>query len=164
LVSILRVGTSPPASPATTSPSRDIPPAVRRTTPLIPTDKTPFDFGGGFDQANGLAFQADGKIIVAGVASQGSSGDFGVARLTTTGALDTSFGVGTGLVRYRHCRQFRLRRRRRHPPTTGKSSSPAPATAAPARTTSPPFATRAFSTTRGSMTTGSSPLTSRPAG
>src|SRR5688500_17254408 len=56
------------------------------------------DFAGGFDHANAVALAADGKILVAGVASNGGSGDFGVARLTSSGALDTTFGLGTGKV------------------------------------------------------------------
>lgn len=46
------------------------------------------------DRANKVAIQADGKIVVAGHRS-GSSGQlqFMVARVTTTGALDTSFAV-----------------------------------------------------------------------
>lgn len=48
------------------------------------------------DQARALALQADGKLVVAGF-SQASSGDvsFAVARLTTSGTLDTSF-AGAG--------------------------------------------------------------------
>lgn len=43
----------------------------------------------------GLTLQADGKILAAGVVSP-TSGNyrFGVARFTTTGALDSSFGTG----------------------------------------------------------------------
>jgi uncharacterized delta-60 repeat protein len=52
-------------------------------------------------QANAVAVQSDGKIVVAGYAEQpnGPSGgnDIALARYTTTGQLDTSFGNG-GLV------------------------------------------------------------------
>ena len=47
------------------------------------------DFGGA-DIANAVAIQPDGKIVIAG---QGGGGnDMAVARLTSTGGLDTSFG------------------------------------------------------------------------
>lgn len=52
-------------------------------------------FGSGTSQATGVAIASDGKIIVAGTKSPNSStssdSDFAVARLTTTGALDTTF-------------------------------------------------------------------------
>ena len=59
------------------------------------------DFNGGTDRAYGVAVQGDGKIVVAGQASDvdGTGNDFAVARYDTAGALDTSFGTnGTGLV------------------------------------------------------------------
>ncbi len=43
------------------------------------------DSGDQYDEVRGLAFQADGKIVVTGAA--------GLARFTGAGALDTSFGV-----------------------------------------------------------------------
>jgi uncharacterized delta-60 repeat protein len=47
-----------------------------------------------FDEAKDLAFQADGKILVAGVIQTPSGGrDFALARYTTGGALDTTFGT-----------------------------------------------------------------------
>lgn len=52
------------------------------------------DFGG-YDIANGVAIQSDGKIVVAG---GGDSGDFSpaftIARYTTSGGLDSGFGTG----------------------------------------------------------------------
>jgi uncharacterized delta-60 repeat protein len=57
---------------------------------------TATDFNGDFDSANGLAFQGD-KIVLAGyVESVGATNgfDFGLARYTKTGQLDTSFGTG----------------------------------------------------------------------
>jgi uncharacterized delta-60 repeat protein len=55
----------------------------------------PFDRGGiNADTAYAVAIQVDGKIIVAGESYGPSSDDFAVARLTATGALDLSFGVG----------------------------------------------------------------------
>lgn len=48
--------------------------------------------------ANAMALQPDGKIVVAGYGYSGSSWDFGVARLTAEGALDTTFsGDGKAL-------------------------------------------------------------------
>lgn len=51
------------------------------------------DFSGVFDFALDVAIQADGKIVVAGAASQ----DFALARYNTGGSLDITFGTG-GLV------------------------------------------------------------------
>lgn len=48
---------------------------------------------GGTDSANDVAVQADGRIVVAGA----SAGNFAVARYTSTGTLDSSFG-GDGIV------------------------------------------------------------------
>ncbi len=48
----------------------------------------------GSSQAQGMAVQADGKIVVCGTVE----GQFGVARYLTSGALDGSFGT-TGIVR-----------------------------------------------------------------
>ena len=52
------------------------------------------DFNGGFDSANGVAVMGD-KIVAAGYVNYltGNS-DFGLARYTKDGALDTSFGTG----------------------------------------------------------------------
>jgi uncharacterized delta-60 repeat protein len=44
---------------------------------------------GGYDGANGVALQGDGKIVAVGFASLG--GDFGLARYNPNGSLDTSF-------------------------------------------------------------------------
>jgi uncharacterized delta-60 repeat protein len=49
------------------------------------------------DQIQGIAVQSDGKIIVAGY---GQDQNFTVARYTTAGALDATFGTG-GIVQYR---------------------------------------------------------------
>ncbi len=53
----------------------------------------PFNFGGaaGSGNANALAIQQDGKVVVAGGTQ---SGLFGVARLDANGALDSAFGAG----------------------------------------------------------------------
>ena len=44
-------------------------------------------------EATALAIQSDGKIVVAGNGGNGTNRDFLVARYTTAGALDTSFGA-----------------------------------------------------------------------
>lgn len=45
------------------------------------------DFGSVYDQANSIALQSDGKIVVAGY----SNNDFAIARYTINGTLDNSF-------------------------------------------------------------------------
>ena len=54
--------------------------------------------GSGTDEANAVALQPDGKIIAAGVSSNGSDNDFALARYEAGGSLDTGFGGGDGLV------------------------------------------------------------------
>jgi uncharacterized delta-60 repeat protein/uncharacterized repeat protein (TIGR01451 family) len=49
--------------------------------------------GSGHEQGRGVAIQPDGKIVLAGY-SVGSTFDFALARYTTTGALDSTFGTG----------------------------------------------------------------------
>ena len=46
--------------------------------------------------ASGLALQADGKLVVVGTRALSANPNFIVARYNTNGALDTSFGNGTG--------------------------------------------------------------------
>jgi trimeric autotransporter adhesin len=53
------------------------------------------DFGTASDSLYDMVLQADGKIVLAGAALNGVSVDAALARLTTTGALDTSFN-GSG--------------------------------------------------------------------
>lgn len=48
-------------------------------------------FGTGADSARALGAQADGKIVVAGTGTAGTSPDFGVMRFNTDGTLDTTF-------------------------------------------------------------------------
>ena len=55
------------------------------------------DFAGQADQANSVAVQPDGKIVVAGLATTLANGDFALARYNTDGTLDRSFD-GDGLV------------------------------------------------------------------
>ena len=49
------------------------------------------DFGTTYAIAHSLALQTDGKIVVAGVASDGSGSGFALARFNSDGTLDTSF-------------------------------------------------------------------------
>src|SRR5262245_38181584 len=53
-------------------------------------------FGGGYDFANALALQSDGKIVAAGETRSGLSGprNFALARYNIDGSLDTTFGGG----------------------------------------------------------------------
>src|SRR5436309_372857 len=51
---------------------------------------TNFSYVGG---NNGVAVQADGKIVVAGI-SPAPTSDFSIARFNPDGTLDTSFGSG----------------------------------------------------------------------
>lgn len=55
-------------------------------------NNSPFNFGGstGSGNATAIAMQPDGKAVVAGLTT--GNGNFGVARLTTNGALDSTFG------------------------------------------------------------------------
>jgi uncharacterized delta-60 repeat protein len=51
------------------------------------------DFFESADTANGLGLQSDGKIVVAGDVSTAIGYDFGLARYTSDGVLDGSFGI-----------------------------------------------------------------------
>lgn len=57
-----------------------------------------FDNGVGSDLADGIALQADGKIVVAGTTTgvDSSTANFAVARFNSDGTLDSTFGAGTG--------------------------------------------------------------------
>jgi uncharacterized delta-60 repeat protein len=56
---------------------------------------TPIDFAQGGDRAYAIALQSDGKVVVVGQAGAAAGGTvFGLARLTTAGALDPTFGTG----------------------------------------------------------------------
>jgi uncharacterized delta-60 repeat protein len=59
--------------------------------------KVTTSFGSGYDSAEALVRQPDGKLVAAGYASNGSNNDFALARYTPNGSLDTSFN-GTGKV------------------------------------------------------------------
>jgi uncharacterized delta-60 repeat protein len=52
------------------------------------------DFGGGFDRAEAIALQTDGKIVAAGIGSNG----FALARYNSDGSLDESFGTGGKVI------------------------------------------------------------------
>jgi uncharacterized delta-60 repeat protein len=50
------------------------------------------DIGGDFAEANDVAIQRDGKIVIAGMRySNSAQEDYAVVRLTTTGGMDTTF-------------------------------------------------------------------------
>ena len=49
-------------------------------------------FGSGTDHAHAVAIDANGNIVVAGYSDNGTSHDFAVARYTTAGALDATYG------------------------------------------------------------------------
>src|SRR5215831_18017822 len=53
------------------------------------------DFGGPYDQAESVAVQPDGRIVVAGAAARltNTGFDFALARYNSNGTLDTSFGA-----------------------------------------------------------------------
>jgi len=55
-------------------------------------------FSTGNDEANAVAIQADGKIVVGGYTSVGGVPEMLLARYTSAGALDTTFGGGNGYV------------------------------------------------------------------
>ena len=52
---------------------------------------TPFGFG--WDYANTLVIQSDGRIVAAGKSFNGSNYDFALVRYNTDGSLDTTFGT-----------------------------------------------------------------------
>ncbi|GBF06108.1 hypothetical protein DAERI_070106 [Deinococcus aerius] len=61
--------------------------------------KVLIDFAGKSDIARAVAVQADGKIVVAGGATNAAGEErFGVARLTADGTLDSGFGTGGKVV------------------------------------------------------------------
>ena len=62
------------------------------------TGKVNIDFGSSTDQGYGVAIQADGKILLTGFTNVNGTADNGMVRLTSTGALDTSFGTGGRVI------------------------------------------------------------------
>jgi len=59
--------------------------------------KVTTDFGPGADDGRSVAIQSDGKIVVAGSGSVGTTRDFALARYYTDGTLDNSFS-GDGKI------------------------------------------------------------------
>jgi uncharacterized delta-60 repeat protein len=60
--------------------------------------RTTTDFLGSSDDANAVALQPDGKIVVAGSSRDLADLTFSMARYNTDGSLDASFGVGGKVV------------------------------------------------------------------
>ncbi len=56
------------------------------------------DISGNTDNATAVGLQADGKILVAGVTSNGANNDYTLVRYNADGSLDTSFGTGGKVV------------------------------------------------------------------
>ncbi|MDQ0312841.1 putative delta-60 repeat protein/putative repeat protein (TIGR01451 family) [Kitasatospora herbaricolor] len=57
------------------------------------------DFDGGGDAANGVAVQADGRIVAVGVSESSAGGNFfSVVRYNADGSLDTGFGTGGKVI------------------------------------------------------------------
>lgn len=56
--------------------------------------KVTIDFEGGDDIAVGIIIETGGKLVVSGVADNGTDADFALVRLTSEGLLDATFGVG----------------------------------------------------------------------
>ena len=95
-VPVAAAGTGVPRTGAATAPSATLTPSIDMNGGLDPT----FDGDGRVTTSFGdtpipdvVAIQADGKIVAAGAAS----GHFAVARYTSAGALDPTFG-GTGTI------------------------------------------------------------------
>lgn len=61
------------------------------------TGRLTLALGPGLDVIRAVALQADGKIVAAGVSSNGANKDFAVVRFNADGSLDTTFG-GDGSV------------------------------------------------------------------
>ncbi|MBL9131306.1 MAG: hypothetical protein JNG86_08915 [Verrucomicrobiaceae bacterium] len=58
----------------------------------------PVGAGSSYDEGQSVALQADGKILVAGYASNGTNDDFALVRFTAAGSLDTTFGTGGKVI------------------------------------------------------------------
>ena len=85
-------------------PSTNRDPAIAAVTSSGPLDMASFGGGtgyavlplpGDFDQANAFAQQPDGKLVIGGTASTGTS-QLLIARFSAAGVLDTSFASPTG--------------------------------------------------------------------
>jgi len=55
--------------------------------------KVTTDIAGNNDNATAVAIQADGRIVVAGMASNGTNNDFALVRYNADGTLDSTFGT-----------------------------------------------------------------------
>ena len=66
-------------------------PGALDTTFGAGTGKVITAVGAGNDNANGMAIQPDGKIVLAGGCVNGANNDFCIARYNTDGTLDTTF-------------------------------------------------------------------------
>jgi hypothetical protein len=87
------------------TPSDNRDPAIAAVTPAGALDTAAFAGGtgyvllplaGSFDQANGLARQPDGKLVIGGTAGDVGSFDFLAARFSASGVLDTGFASPAG--------------------------------------------------------------------
>jgi uncharacterized delta-60 repeat protein len=59
--------------------------------------KVTTDFGG-FDEANALVVQPDGKLVAAGASSAAGTYDFALVRYNANGSLDSTFGAGGRVI------------------------------------------------------------------
>ncbi|KAF0172455.1 MAG: hypothetical protein FD161_4034 [Limisphaerales bacterium] len=84
---LLILGLLTAAAPAPAAPG-DLDPAFGTGGKVL----TPI--GSGNDQGLSVAVQSDGQIVVAGISYSGTNSDFALARYRSTGALDTTFGIG----------------------------------------------------------------------
>jgi len=60
--------------------------------------KVSTDFFGGSDGADAIALQPDGRIILAGLAANGPTAGYGLARYLADGSLDPDFGAGGKVI------------------------------------------------------------------
>lgn len=60
--------------------------------------KVSTDFGGSDDKINTVIVQADGRIVVGGTSSDNSDNNFAMARYSTYGTLDNTFGTGGKVI------------------------------------------------------------------
>ncbi|MGH3802803.1 MAG: delta-60 repeat domain-containing protein, partial [Pseudonocardiaceae bacterium] len=70
--------------------------------------KATTDFGNAYDQANSLVLQPDGKIIAAGYTSATRTTFFALARYTTDGQADTTFGTHGRLTSFSDSHSYAL--------------------------------------------------------
>ncbi len=60
--------------------------------------KVTTDFSGNNDDVQSVVIQSGDKILVAGTAGDGSNDDFALARYTSSGSLDNTFGTGGKVI------------------------------------------------------------------